>query len=751
MENEKPLAMAPAQVALRDLQQTIKSNLGAVVAAAIVLVVLIVLALTARSLQSPKALLDQRIDAEVAQATRMLNTYEPGGQQLIARAGAVASQPEAGFPSEDQWPADLKSLQDRISASESELLPLRNELGRLTGGGAKAPPSMGNYAALKAELDKNLNLIGEALAIVQKAVNMSEDSSEGPVTGRSHPVATHLEAVLIYHEADLLRRQAAMQRDEAIAARARFEEIRGRWQLAQSQIAAIEAVITGTEVSPTTRPARVDVAPEKSAPAAPAKRRAAGGKPGPLDKLTGLLFGGKGEKAQPPAPEPAEPAEPPVAEQPGEPASTPEEPPAPVIVEKPPTPQEWLKKLGTEREGVLADIAAAEADVSRLRDHKATLEQALASAEKAAKDAQLRMMQLKEKGVDPVEPGAMERFMTDYRKASDDYRVGIREAAILEKGGIRNARPDTEDEQELLTAPLVAANPNEPMAPSKGLLAIRDELAAAEARLAACNQWLASVDTQIQGVHRRQKTEAARLDSLRKAQAELKEEATKALRAAEAAAANADATALKAVDLLSTQGKQAAQNARTAARGQIQQAQSEQVPGKENARLELINKSGFLVGYAQTLEGDLALMTAYIQAERAADLQAQAQTLSHAQGMGIGLDQQAQPAYVYQPAAASKEAEDLKKQAIVVADEARKVYSEADDALKNLWLVHANVAAVHHLLAALKTGQEAEDECKLAIQIYEQALQDRQERPEAGQFRLALEGLNQLQQTLAKQ
>jgi hypothetical protein len=758
VEKEKPLAMAPAQVALHDLQQTIKSNIGAVVAAAIVLVILVVLGVTAKGLQAPSTLLDRRIDAEVVKATQRLNSYEPGGQQLMARADAATSQPETGFPSEDQWPAGLKSLQDRISASENDLQPLRSEFNRLAGGRPKAPQSMDNYAALKQELDKNLKLISEALTIVQKAVDMSEGSAENTVSGRSHPVATHLEAVLIYHQADLLRRQAAMERDEAVAARARFEEIRGRWQLAQSQITAIEAVITGQGIAPTTGPAatsttgpaRAEAAPKRSA-ATPAKRPAAGGGLGAMDRLSGLLFGAKSKKGEPPATEPSEPPATEKAEEPA-PAPAPEEPPPPpVITEKPPTPEQRLKDLGAEREKVLADIAAAEADVARLAGHKATLEQALAAARKAAKDAQLRMMQLKEKGVDPVEPGAMERFMAEYRKASNEYRAGIREAAILEKGGVRNAKPDTEDERELLTAPLAAANPNEPMKPSEGLIAVRDELAGAEARLAASKEWLASVDTQVQGVHRRQAMEAARLASLHKTQAGLKEEATKALRTAEAAAAKADDTALKAVDLLTTQGKRAAQNAQTAASGRIRQARDEQVPGKENARLDLITKSGFLVGYAETLEGDLALMTAYIQAERAADLQAQEQILDHARGMGIALDQQGRPGYVYQPDTAAKEAGELKKQAIAAADEAGKVYYKADAELKNLWVVQANAAAVHHLLAVLKTGPDAEKDCNLAIQIYEQALQDRKDRPEAVQFRLALEGLNQLQQTLAKQ
>lgn len=761
MEEEKPLALAPAQVALKSLTEVVKSNLAVVVAVAIVVVVLLFLRLTTETLQSPQDALDRQIAVEVEKAKRMLNNYQPGGQELLAAVGVIASQPEAEFAPEDQWPASLKSLQERLDAAEGELQPLRSQFDRLTGDGRSLVSAASNYSQLKEKLDANLNLIDEALAIVQKAVNMSVEGPEGPVTGRLNPAATQLEAILIYHRADLLRRKAAIERDEAVAARAGFDELCGWWQAAQSQIAAIEAVTTIAESRPAsrpvettpTKPAKAGGEPKKDVDAKTAAKPATGGGPAWAGLLAKFLYkraasalsGKEGaEGAPPPAEEEVRAPEPAIAKQPEQPETPAPEPqiPAPAVVVAPPTPEQRLSELKVEREEAVAKIAAAEADVARLRAHKSSLEQALASWKKTALEAQLRMMRLEEQGVDPVEEGAMDRFLTEYRRASEQYREATREATLLEKGGIRNARPGTDDEQELLEAPLVPADPSRPMKPSEGLVSVEKALKAAEDQLQASREWLESIDAQVAAVNLRREADAQRLASLRKLQASLKERATAAVKTASAASAKADELALQAVDLLSSQGARAAQNARQAIDAQRRDAQSRQVPGTENARLDMIlNKTGFLVGYAQTLEGDLALMTAYIQAERSADLRLQARMLKRAESMGIASDVRAEPAYIYQPAAASKAAEDARKQAIEAANEARSVYYKADGPLKSLWVLHANVAAVHYLLAVLETGEEAAKNRELAIKIYQGALQDRQDRPEAEKYRLALEGL----------
>jgi hypothetical protein len=747
VEKEKPLAMAPAQVALNNLSKSIKSNLSAVAVALLAVVILAASYFTAERMQSPQATLNRQIDVEVEKAKRMLNSYEPGGQLLVAAidtANALTTQPSSEFPAEDRWPASLKTLQERLEASSTDIEPLRSEFRRLSGEESSKVSAPANYEQLKAKLDANLKLIREALTIVQGAVRMSSEEADG----KSHPVATRLEAVLIYHQADLLRREAAMERDEATAARRRFDAIRSRWQTLQAEIVAIEAVAKGGVIGPASQPAGLAEAvapsspstqPVAEAPTAEPAKQAAPAKPGVLHWVVGMARGKKAAKSAPTGVAEV-PAAVESAPRPTVPAEIP--PSAPTIVTLA-TPEERTAKLKSERENAVAAIAAAEADVARLREHKVTLERALAAAQKTARETQVRMMQLDEKGVDPVEPGAMDRFMSEYQKASQEYRAAIREAALLEKGGIRNARPGTQDDQEVLKAPLVAADSKQPMKPTEGLIAVSKELKAAEDQLEASKGWQTSVDAQIAAVARDQKAGSAKLASLRTAQSSLKEEAGKAIAKASAASAKADELALQAVKLLTGPGKQAAQNARTAASTQINDAkEKQQALTAENPRLTEIAKTGFLVGYAQSLEADLSLMAAYIQGERAADLQLQAQVLRIAEAMGIPADaKKPEPAYVYQPAAALAEADKARGEAITMARNAYELYRKSGSSLKNLWVLNANAGAVCELLSILQTGKEAKQSRDLAIQIYQQALQERKDRPEAEQYRVALEGL----------
>ncbi|MDM8006760.1 MAG: hypothetical protein QUV05_11520 [Phycisphaerae bacterium] len=751
MEDDKPLAMAPAQVALHNLGDLVKSNLAAVVAAAIVVVVLAILYFTTEGLQSPEAKLNSQIDVEVEKAKRMLADYNPVGQRVMAvmdAAQASSTQPMAESVAEDQWPASLKTLQERLDSMVGEVEPLNTRFRTWSGESSMTGPAA-SYSELKEQLEKNLAQVSEALGIVRAAVSMSAEAGDRTISGRDHPVATRLEAVLIYHQADLLNRKAAVRRDDAAAAREQFERAGGQWQMLQSQIAAIEAVAHGEAVSAPASadaPAASRAVPAK-ATAKPPKKTVAAGKPGVVSRLTGLLFGKQKPDATPAEPSTTpEPAPLDADRETKEPIVESPEPPAPTVVVKPPTPQQRLSELAAQREQAVAQIAAAEADVARLRDHVSALEQALAGARQTARDAQLRMTQLEEKGIDPTEPDAIERFTNDYQKASNQYRAALREAGLIENGGIRNARPDTEDEREFLKAPLVSVDPAQPMKPTEGLISVRKRLEAAEAQLDATKNLLASIDTQVAAVQRRQSNDSDRLASLQNRQAALKELAAQAIRDAAAATAEADKLARDAIELLNGEGRQAAQNARTAADNQIRDARNKQQPGVENPRLETIAKSGILVGSAQTLEGDIALLTAYVQAARVSDLLSHAQVLRHAEVMGVGPESQEEAAHAYKAAAASEEAEKARKEGIAVAREAYNSYREASTALDNLWVLNANAAAVCYLLSSLQTGDEADKSLDLAIQIYNQALQGRSDRKDIGDYRRALDGLSRLQQ-----
>ncbi|MGQ9650699.1 MAG: hypothetical protein ACUVXJ_11365 [Phycisphaerae bacterium] len=753
MQDDKPLAMAPAQVALHNLGDLIKSNLAAVVAAAIVVVVLAILYFTTESLQPPEAKLNSQIEVEVEKAKRMLANYNPVGERVstvIDAALASSTQPMAEPIPEDQWPVSLKSLQERLDSVAGQVEPL-NVRYRAWSGESSMPRPAASYSDLKEQLEKNLAQVGQALKIIQGAVNMSVQAGDKTISGRDHPVATRLEAVLIYHQANLLRQKAAARRDDAVASRAEFERARGQWQMLQSQIAAIEAIARGGSVP---SPAAADApASPQSEPAKVAAKRpektAVAGKPGIVSRPTGLLFGKKKPGAAPVEPTlPGPPTE--AGGETKEPIVERPEPPAATVVVKPPTPQQRLSELAAQREQAITQIAAAEADVARLRDHVSALEQALAGTKQAARDAQLRMMQLEEKGVDPTDPQAIERFTSEYRAASTEYRRAVRDAALLENGGIRNARPDTQDEREYLNAPLVSADPAKPMEPTEGLISVQKRLEAAEKQHEAAKNKLATIDFQVAAVQRRQSDDSARLTALRQRQVGLKEQAAKAIKDAAVATAEADKLARDAIELLSGDGRQAAQNARRAAENQIREARSKQQPGVENPRLEIITKSGMLVGSAQTLEGDIALLTAYVQAARVSDLLAHAQALSHAEAMSVTLQPQEDASFAYKSAAAAEEAGKSREQAIAVAREAYKSYREASAALDNLWVLNANAAAVCYLLSSLQTGEEANKSRDLAIRIYEQVLEGRSDRKDIADYRRALDGLTRLQQAPAR-
>lgn len=755
MQDDKPLAMAPAQVALHNLGDLLKSNLAAFVAAAIVVVVLAILYFTTESLQPPQAKLNSQIEVEVEKAKRMLANYNPVGERvttLIDTAFASSTQPMTEPVPEDQWPVSLKTLREHLDSVAGQIEPL-NVRYRAWSGETPAPGTAAGYSQLKEQLEKNLAQVSEALKIVQSAVNMSVEAGDRTISGRDHPVATRLEAVLIYHQADLLRQKAAARRDHAVTARAEFERARAQWQMLQSQIAAIQAV-AHREAASVPAAARAPAVPQSEPPKAatrPPEKTVPAGKPGVVSRLTGLLFGKKKPDVVPPDSTSPEPAPAQADRETKEPVVESPEPPAPTAVVKPPTPQQRLSELATQREQAIIQIAAAEADVARLRDHVSDLEHALAGAKQAARDAQLRMMRLEEQGVDPTDPEAIERFKSDYQQASTEYRKQVREAALLENGGIRNARPDTQDEREYLNAPLVSADPAQPMNPTEGLVSVRKRLQAAEEQHEAAKNLLATIDVQVAAVQRRQSDDSARLTALEQRQAALKEQAAKAIKDAVVATAEADKLARDAIELLSGDGRQAAQNARTAADNQIREARNRQQPGVENPRLEIITKSGMLVGSAQTLEADIALLTAYVQAARVSDLLAHAQVLSHAESMGVRPQQpQDDAALAYEAAAAAEEARKAREQAIAVAREAYNSYREASAALDNLWVLNANAAAVCYLLSSLQTGEEADKSRDLAIRIYEQTLQGRSDRKDIADYRRALDGLNRLRQARAR-
>jgi len=739
----------------------VKSHLPIVLAVVLVVAAFAVSYRTSRSLQSPEMLLNQKIDEEIEKAQRMLDGYEPAGEQLLTAIAGATTQPVELLP-EGRWAEHLNypPFKDRIQGQASRLQTLTGKFLRLSGDTRpRSAAAVQAFPQLKRDLEENQNRIEDALAIVQKAVAMSMEAGDTVVRGTSHPVATRLEAILLYHKADLLRRRAALHQAVADAERSRLNRIRGSWRELETIRRVLEPETSersGGEVAFEPDADRAD-----ATPSSPAK----GGLPGSLlGKLSGWLSGEKqgdsgGEpKAVPPAPPddttlPGSEEEMPQAE-PGKPA------PAEPEMTRSDRVSTWARRLAdleTHRKEVLSEIEQARADVSRLSTELSALEAKLAAARSACREAQLAMLTLKDSQLDPTDPESLDRFTAEYRAASKRYREASLEIARLVGAGVPSIRSETDDEKGIpAEGPPTSAGPDREWQPQRGLITSRRaELRAAQIRVEGLEGVLAAIDAQSEEARVRQEDVDQRYSSLEASQAALLKEAAQAGQAAIAAALEAEKLQTEAINVLTDPGKRAAQNAENAASKRINDARSlkNQYPESENPRLNLIAAGQFVVGHAQTIEADIEYLRAQILAQRAHDLQSHHRMLREAGEMGIRGEARLLPELppgrkvpecFFQTKAAGEAALKAREDAINAAEAALGLYGQADGDLKRLWVLHTNMAAVNYLLANLHPEPQAQEYRDKAIEEYERSIQNRLDQPEAEVYQRIIDGLTQL-------
>ncbi len=688
-----------------------KSYLPIIVAVLVVLAALAASFVTARQLQPASARLTAEIDKDVAEASAMLAAYSP-----LDEVAARSIQIPGTQPAEPVDPAYIEQLESRKS------------------------------------------LIAQALEKISAAVNKRDDSGEQPVSGESHAAATRLETILIIAQADLFRREAAWHRREADTARTLLTDLMSHWKSVRTAETSLardlradvpDAAGLQPETQPAAHAAPHPAAPQAKKPAAPQARKPSRG--GAISKLFQSLGGGRSTGPQIPQEPPAQPQPAPrLEEAPAVAEAEPTQPvaPAAIVFEKLPTIAERIAQLKKQREAVIAETKQAEPQIQKLTDEVKTLSERLAEAQAKASEARRELMAMEEKGIDAADPQSLPEFTKRYEGLAKIFRESDREASILEFGGIRNARPATDDEEQVLAAPLAPAQPGAEMVPQRGLLALKQDLATLTGLAETRQQVIKQIDEQIARLEAQQTDVQKRVEKLTASELELAKRAAEALRRAIAECIQADKLEREALELLESRGLQAAQQAARAAGDMVRDSQSfyqqhapEAVPGM-----------AFLSGHARTLEGDVQFEIAMIQAQRARDITRHQRSLVAARRMGAdpatllpeGVTAEAAPAWTIQADAASKTAEEARAAAEKAGEAALDVYTAADNDLNRLWVLHTNIGAVHHFLSLVTTDPaKAQDHRDKARKQYEISIQDRRDRREAEEYRRIIEGLSQ--------
>lgn len=748
--------------------------------------------------ESPQAAFDRKVGEKVEEAQRLLARYEAGAPQLLAAlqtlpepapetaaaqpAGdAAATQPDAAANPDVDAPAP-EPAPDAGSASVVDTQALENrrsELGRqltqMGGNPSKAAGGAGSVEDLQQRLQANAELLNRALQAIREAINTTDESDSG-LRGSGNPSATRLETILLYHQADLLRRRATVHRAVADAERHRLAEVVANWHAANNLVRSLEREVAGMqgETIGGGAAAPADAAPAQ--PAQPAARAPAAAQPprprrsgrGRISQMFRAIGGGAAPApdAEPPAPD--EPAPAPAVEPQPQPVEQPPAARAAITIEKVPSLDERIAALEAQGKQADSEIAAARKDVEQLTAAIDKLQAGLKGAQSKAQEAERRMMQLEDAGIDASDPKALDRFINQYRNASRTFRESSREAAALEGGVVRNARPDAQEENEVLTAPLVAQDGE--MKPEVGVVSLQADLRAAQALVEMRTQLRALVDQQIKELTARREGVTARLAKARAWRDGLVKEATQRLAGAIASAVAAEKLEQEAIDLLTGPAQQAAQRAQQAAESRVSEVQTFY---RQNSPTTPAPQVTFLPGHARALAGDLNHELALIYAQRyngltrheralasaaqmgidpAALLPKQDETTPRAQPAGESTDENGENAAdeaprpagtpTTQPQGIVQAATEARDQAIKAAEAALKDYSEADEQLKQLWVLHTQMGAVQYMLATLVSDPaQAEKHRQAALREYQLATRDRADRIEAQAYRPIIDSL----------
>ncbi|MBI4581360.1 MAG: hypothetical protein HY718_16785 [Planctomycetes bacterium] len=716
------------------------------------------------AMDSPEGKLHAQIDEPIELAQRMLYAYDATAPHLDQAFAAATTQPDS--IDGDKWRTHLDvegernpfaanpALKDRLSSQGQLLRQLSQEIAGMTGEEPVAPPLPGPGEAQRKLLEylkDNHALLDAALAKVRQAINTTVGEGESEARGSSNPTATRLEAILLHHKADLMRREAALARAAADVQRKRAGRVLAVCRDLDQEIQGHKSLLAGgtapgMAARTVTRPSALPSAATKPAP------RTGGW--WIFDKLAKQVS--PREAVPAPAPDTGPQEEPGLTPPPSEPEVA-EAPPPPGPAEVVPPLAARLAALQKQRAETVVNADAAQAEVDRFTKDIGALTARLEEAKSRARDAELKMIAAQQKGLDTADPKAVQPFVDEYRRLSQANREALREAETLERGSIRNARPANDDPDHIATSPLVPAEPGKPMQPERGLTALKTDLATAQAAVQANKTLLREIDRQIAELTARREIGEDRLEQLDGQRRQLMAEVSRLSGAAVVAVIRADQLEKEAIDLASGNGLQAAQRAQTAA-SEYQRAmqafvRSENPVDTPDRKLSDMASDQFTSANAVLTQADLHYLIARTYVQQAADLRPHQQLLTDTASLGMavqadpqtlpeGLSADAAPACATSPDAAAKTIEENETKAAEAAKQALDLYTQAAGQLKDLWVVHANIAAIHTMLAQLPPlPGDTEDHLALARQTYTRAIQGREKRPDYPTYHRIAEGL----------
>jgi len=730
--------------------------------------------------ESPESKLARELDVKLELAQRMLNEYNAATPRLEKAFEAAATRP-AGEVNTDKWHAYVELAegtpfafaQEALSSREFELQQLTQRVQNLGGQITEVSPGGPEeaYRTVLEEVKAGHTLLDQALATVREAINLQEGVGDSEVSGRNNPSATRLEAILLRHKADLHRREAALVRAKANHERKQVERMTLISRDIQDGIAAQRLLLAGgTAPGKSVRAVELPPLPkvETPAPEANAQKTQAESSSskwwifgGVRDRVGALKKDAKAAPADAPppvvSPSPAEEAAPEPAPAVAEAQPEPEaqQGPAEVVPSLP----ERMAELQKRRNEVAARISQGEAHVAELDRQLADLKARQAAADKAAREAELQMFEAERKAAEASDPEAVQKQLNEYRKLSQAHREAARQAAALKDGAVQNSRSASADPDEIMASPLVPIDGNKPMEPLRGITAIEYDRQVAEKVLAANRELLAEIDRQIAGMGERRAAIEAQVSGLEKLRQQVAAELAQHAEAAVRYVVQADALEQQAIDLAENEGQRAAQQARSAA-GDYQRKLADFIRRENPAdapdrKLSEMASDQSSVASAVALQGDLSYLVARTWVQQAADLELHQQMLQALAEMGVavklapeqlpeGVAADAVPAAATSADAAGKAVTEAKQKAAEAGKQALEHYQEAAGQMKDLWAMHANIAAVHNLLADLpRLEGDTEDHLTLARQTYARAIQGREQRPEYAAYRRIMEKLKE--------
>jgi len=412
-----------------------------------------------------------------------------------------------------------------------------------------------------------------------------------------------------------------------------------------------------------------------------------------------------------------------------------------------------IAQLQKHKEEILATGQQARAEADRLTQAIKDIEGRIAVAGRKAADTEQRMLELQQKGADPTDPESLKRFTEAYEQAAAAHRAAWCEAMILKQGSLRNARVDSADEDEILSKPLSSSETNAEIITERGLVALQGDLKAAEAVADGHKAVADEIDRQVARLLDRKKDMTERADALKASRTQAADELARFVKAVLVARMEALRLEKEGVNMAQDRGLQAAQRAKRAVEKRISEAQqtlSAQGGDSQNQRLLLISADKAGPGNAIAMIGDLHLLVAQLQTQQAANLEAHARLLEQLARLNIpieanmlpeGATPESVPPEAVKADAAKTVAEQAHAAALEAAGEAIKAYAEADTLLQQLWVLHANMATAHHLMANLTSGPDSEKHAEEARIEYLRAMKGREERPEVPLLQSAVASL----------